>query len=168
MGGVGLRVARYATPAATRSSAAKAMNACSRLCFFFVAVTGGVESRGSSFGVVAFADALIPDDLGLVRFAERVADGFAGADADLSAIGAGSVAAGLLVGAADAAFAMGVGFCGAEAVRARALRARNSLRCARDGFLLTIRRYSKQVRSGKTPALWGMNARPRHNVAPTS
>jgi hypothetical protein len=163
-----LRVARYAMPAATRSRAAKAMNAFSRPGFFFVAVTGGVESRGSSLGVVAFLDVLIPDDLGDARFAERGVDGFTGVDADFSAIGAVSVAAGLLVVAAGVALATGVGFCGAEAVRARALRARISLRCARDGFLLTIRRYSKQVRSGKTPALWGMNARPRHNVAPTS
>lgn len=146
------------------SSAAKAKNAFSRLGFFFVAATGGVELRGSSLDFVEFVgeeEALVAANFPPVRLdepppeppAERALDGLAVAGADLVGIAAASDVAGLLGGEADAAGPMEVGFCGAEAVRARALRSRFSLRCARDGFLLTIRRYSKQVRSGKTPAL---------------
>lgn len=148
-------------PTATMSSAAKAKNAFSRLGFFLVAATGGVDSRALSLAFVVVVDpeedALFPDDFAPVRLDERDVDdveGLAAAGAALVAIGAGSDDAGLLVGTADSAVAVEEeGFCGAEAVRARALRARISLRCARVGFLLTIRRYSKQVRSGKTPAL---------------
>jgi hypothetical protein len=86
-------------------------------------------------------------------------------DATFGAIGAGSGVFELL---GVAATTLGAGFCGAEAAGFFALRACISLRFARDGFLLTIRRYSKQVRSGKTPVLWGMKVAPRHNVAPTS
>lgn len=107
---------------------------------------------------VAVSDALTVDDLGAARLGDRGV-------LCLGAIGAGSGLFGLL---GVAAGVEDVGMGRAERARALALRARISLRCARDGFLLTIRRYSKQVRSGKTPALWGMKLPRPHNVAPAS
>jgi hypothetical protein len=149
-------VAKYAIATAAAMRAAKARMACSRPGFFFDAGgAGGVDSRRS---LVEVSDVLTADDLGAVRLGERGV-------ACLGAIGAGSGLLGLL---GVAATVVDVGLGGAERARALALRARISLRCARDGFLLTIRRYSKQVRSGKTPALWVMKPPALHNVSPTS
>lgn len=148
-------------PTATMTRAMNAMIACSCFGPFFFGGSGGVDARFSSVAAAA-ADAFACC-FAAGRLAARDVAGFD--VAGFGAIGAGSGLLGLLavVGAA-----VGVGFCGAERARALALFARISLRCARDGFLLTIRRYSKEVRSGKTPATWGMEPVARHNVSPTS
>jgi len=160
-GGDGFLLAKYAMATATAMSAQNARMACSRLGLFFAGGVGGVDSRRSSFVVVSAA---LTTELGPVRFGRRGV----GSWGVTGAMGAGSGLSGLLGVAVVAAIAADVGFCGVEAARALALRARISLRCARDGFLLTIRRYSMPVRSGKTPVLWRMKPKPRHNVAPTS
>lgn len=160
-------MARYAIATAAARRTAKARIACSRPGFFFALVAagaaGGVESLRALFA--AASDDLIADDLGAERFVARCADCFGAVS--LGVTGAGSGLLGLLAVAA-AVVEVGLGGGGAARARALALRSRISLRCARDGFLLTIRRYSKQVRSGKTPALWGMKPPTPHNVAPAS
>ena len=141
VGGDDLRVAKYATATATMMSAAKARIACSRLCFFFAGAGGGDESARSS---VVVGVASLTAGFAAGRFG-RVGLACFGGEGGAAAMG------GLLDTGVSAA---GAGFCGAGAGRFRPARMRISLRSARDSFLLTIRRYSNRVRSGKTPVLW--------------
>lgn len=149
-------MAKYATSDAMATTAARATKIpCSRFDFFFVDVTGGddvrsSESTGAGLGLTA------------ARGAGRLAGRFT---LVFGAIGAGSA---VTDGFDVSVLVAGLGFDGADAVRAFATRARISLRSARDGFLLTIRRYSMRVRSGKTPALWGVKPGCRHNLTLTS